>query len=577
MTKPNLLGRVLRYVVAAGEYAQGGGAKAAPRGRGYAGMFATSLDAQAHYGQYNVGDMMDTDADYQRAVQASWVYADIQLIARRVASHAWEVKERKGEELDDIDNHPFEQLWSNPGSTYSGILLAQYCMWWYLLRGNAYLFLATDGPGRGEPREIWPLVANWVTPKPETLRKSVLTGMPIVDYDYSIPMAAPLTLPGENVVHFRTPHFGDYWQGLSPLVAAKDGILLDLGARRWQRDFFREDNATPTALVSLPADMLDADFDRAVQEIQRDIGLGKRLFFGRSGDMTIQTIQQTMADMQFVEARAFTREEIDNIFGVPTGLISGGQSGDAQQAQEITFGRNTIQPLLDYLAAELTLKAAPYYGEEIVIAAPDVVPQDRALAIQEFNVYGADRTVNENRGELGLDEWKMDRKQAEMLGMDVEVLANIPTRLLTLLGRAASSQLAATFAPGEAGGAAQPTEQAPQPQPPQLQNAGQPGQAPEAPMQEETGSLPGAQAPEAAVETLAEKAAWLGIETEMGRWQKVALREVREGRNPAERAFETEIIPQGIMEGVREALLFAKSEADVKAAFGPPFFRKSRP
>ena len=572
MAKPNLLGRALRYIVDAGQYAAGEETKAARRGA-YSGMFATALDRQAAWGQYNVDDLTDTDANYQMAVRASWVYADIRLIAARVASHPWEVMERKGEELEEIKSHPFERLWSEPGGTYSGILLAQYSVWWYLLRGNAYLFLSTDGPGRGEPHEIWPMVANWVKPKPETVRRSLLTGLPIVDYEYSIPGTEPMMLPGENVVHFRTPNPWDYWQGLSPLVAARDGIALDIGARRWQRDWYHKNNAVPSAIINLPADMLETDFDFNVERMREDIAAGKRIHFVRSGTMTVATIQQTMADMQFVEARSFTREEIDNIFGVPTGLLSGGSSGDAQQAQEISFGRNTIQPLLDYMAAELTMKVGPYYGEDIVIAAPDVVPQDRALEIQEYTAYGTDRTVNENRAELGLDEWEMAPEAAEMLGLDVGVLANIPTRILALMGQASSSKIAETLGPGIAGdSAAQPGKQ-----PLQIEGGEEPAQAPTAPGQQDAGSLPGAQAPGQAVETLAEKAAWLGIETEMGRWQKVALKEVAAGRNPAEREFASDIIPQGIAEGVREALLFAKTGEDVKAAFGPPFFRKGRP
>jgi HK97 family phage portal protein len=475
-------------------------------------MFAPTLRQQADYERHSIEDSVDTDAAYNAAMQASWVYADITLIAARVASEQWEVKRRSGEELLDKANHPFERLWQEPGGTYPGGLLAQYTIWWYLLRGNAYLFVATDAPGRGEPRELWPLVSKWMHPRPETLRKSMVTGKPIIDYEYRLPNTGGhgIMLPGENVVHFRTPNPNDYWQGLSPLVAAMDGITLDLGARRWQRDFYREDNAIPTAVIAFPSDMTQTDFERITGQIGEDIKAGKRMFFGR-GEMSVNTVQQTMTDMQFVETRAFTREEIDNIYHVPTGLLTGGNSGDAQQAQEITFARNCIQPLLDYMAAELTMRVAPYYGEDVMIVAPDVVPQDRAIAIQEYTTYGADRTVNENRAELGLDPWVMPEEAAAVLGMDVDALANVPTRLVTLLGRAQSSQLAAAFAPGNVGELTQEEQE-------EIEGG------------EEPGNLPGAQAPAQAVETLAEKAARLGIETEMGRWQKVALREVRDGR-----------------------------------------------
>lgn len=546
--KPNLLGRVLRYAIDGVRY---GARENDKTNTSAAGMYGLPLQAHSKASRWQ-SDAVDTDAAYRNAVCASWVYADLMLISRRIASAKWEVKDRQGEELIDLGNHPFERLWARPGGTFTGGLLAQYLTWWYLLRGEAFLFVSSDAPGRGEPRELWPLVASACKPNVETLRKSALTGMPIVDYAYNVGNESFL-LPGENVVHFRTPNPFDYWRGLSPLSAAMDGITLDLGARRWQRDFYRNDNAIPAAVVSLPENMLPVDFDRITAHIQQDIQNGKRLFFTRAGGLSVDVIQQAMADMQFVESRAFTKGEIDKIYGVPTGLLDGGNSGDAQQAIEITFGRNTVQPMLDYFADELTAKVGPFYGEGIVIAAPSVVPQDRSLEIAEYQAYSRDRTLNENRAERSL---------APIMGFPAQIgdldITDVPVRLLELLP---PGSLVSTMA-----GAATPAVTTPQ--------ANTPAVGDDVPI----ASLPQLEAPSAVTaSTLAEKAAQLGIATELKRWEHVAAKEIKEGRAPGERAFESDVLPSGLKEGIMQALTLADTEADVRAAFQSPFFRQSRP
>lgn len=537
------------------------------------GMFTPTLVSMAERANWN-SDTVDSAQAEKLAVTSSWVWSDISLIADRVAGESWQVKQRQAEELEDVDNHAFELLWQNPGGTYSGALIAKYLVWWYLLRGESFLFVVTDAPGRGEPRELWPLVAGNVTPEPKTLRASTVTGLPLIDYSYAIG-GEPVLLPGENVVHFRYPNPWDFWSGLTPLTAAVQGIELDTGARRWQRDFYRRDNAVPVALVQTAADISDPDFDSLIADIKAQIDAGSRMLFGRSGDLDIKAVQQTIADMQVLQTREFVQNEIDRIYHVPSGIFDGGNSGDAQQAMEISLARNAIQPLLDYFAAELTYKIAPYYGDDIVIAAPDIVPQDRALAAQEYTIYRLERSIDENRAEQNLDE-PTGKDSLDKITVAGVPITKVPLRILDLVQAGVLSVKDETepepvippalvpFAgvnnpPAEGEGEPPEDEEA---EPPEGE---QPEAEPEAPP-----SMAGSEAPEQAMANLT-RAAWLGVETEIGRWEKVALKELREGRDPAARAFETDVIPADLCESIKIALLLADTEAQVKAAFSSPF------
>jgi hypothetical protein len=355
------------------------------------------------------------------------------------------------------------------------------------------------------------------------------------------------------------PNPFDYWQGLSPLNAAMIPMETDAASLRWMRDFYRKDNAVPTALVSFNANVLDSDFDAMVEEIKAQIEAGRRILFTREGDFQLQTIQQTIADMRLLDGRSFTRDEIDRIYGIPP--YNSAVSGDSQLAWEIRLARNAVQPLLASLCDELTSKLAPFYGEGIVFEPPNIVPQDRALELQEYNAYAADRTINENRQERGLGPLKKKGKPEVCLWDDIpaRVLAMLPPEKMTgwledtlgiepeekpepTLG-AIPPQLAA-FQAGQ-----EPAQQEPQP----AANLQAPGQEPPEPVEGEPPMI--------------EKAAALGVATELKRWEKVALAEMKARRNPADKPFVSEVLPQALQDAVRLALGYARSEAAVKAAF----------
>jgi HK97 family phage portal protein len=480
-------------------------------------------------GGYRSADREDTSNAYALAMTSAWAYSDIKLIADRISGSdaRMKVQRQTAEGLTDEKEHSFHGLVNRPNSLMAGSFMLRYTAAWYLLRGNGYLFISTPGIGTGEPQELWPLPANQVLPRPETMHegRGVFAGQAVIDYQYNVNGELQL-LPGENIIHFRMPNPFDWWEGLSPLQAAILGIQSDHAQAVWQRDFYKEDNAIPSAIISVPQDTQPEDFDRQRALLAEQLRNGQKRLFTRSGDLKVEMISQTLEQMQIIESRQFNREEIDAVYGIPKGLVSGGLSGDSRLAAEVAFSRNAIQPMLDYFAEQFNADLAPYYGEDVVIVAPNVIPQDRSLEIQEYTIYSQDRTINENRKVLGLDEIKLPDKLAEL-----QPFVDTPVRIIAqALTRQGVANIGTLVDDDE--------------------------------MAQAAGTLPGAQAPAAMVQDQAGK---IAIDTELARWRKVALKAVRDGK--PQREFVSEVIPATTKQAITERLIAATTEDGVRKAF----------
>lgn len=457
-------------------------------------------------------DTVDTDAAYRMALVSAWVSSDIALIGNRITSEAAQLQVVKGRDKDApvIDNHPFLALMDSPNSLMSGIFMQRYCNQWFQLRGNAFWFLATAAPGVGEIAEIMPLQANLVRPIPISLHegRGLFRGRMTIDYEYNIG-GNIITLPGENVVHFRTPNPFDFWEGLSPLTAAMLAIEIDHAQKVWQRDFFREENAIPSSIVSMPQEIGEHDFQRIVESVKAQLAEGMKRLFTRAGDLKVEVISQTLEQMQIIQSRQFSRDEIDRAFGIPDGVWSGNVSGDSRLAAEIALARNTIQPLLDYNAAQITADVLPYYGEGLVARAPNIVPQDRALEVQEYTIYSQDRTLHENRKARHEDALEMDSKLPSEVRDIVTALASVPSGLLQFVAPVVVESMK------------------PEPKVPPVSIL--PQRTPNAEDEQDVGSMMGSQAPDQMAEDMAGKAAdiaWRAESKQFRKWVRGRLPDV---------------------------------------------------
>lgn len=353
----------------------------------------------------------------------SWVHFCVQQIAQSAAQAELKIVDTTNEDAPDVPDHPFLQLLKRPNHVYSRFSLLETLFSYTELTGNAFLYIAFDQSG--QPAELWPLRPDRVTVVPD--RKNFIKG-----YVYEVD-GTQVPLDTTEVVHFRWFHPTDDYRGLSPIRVLVNQLVGDQAAVRWNANFFNKDNAIPAGVVTIKSMIDDDTYKRVVREWRESYGDGQRkTAFIRGSDMQYDTIASSQEDMQFLELRKWTREEIFQTFGVPMGKWSENATEANAQVAEQTFLNDTLWPKLCRVAEELTAHLIqPIYGPQYEARFVDVRAVKRQEQLSELQIVARGAvsqmgqwvpimTVNEIRKKyFGLSPIQLDDETGEP---DVEVV-----------------------------------------------------------------------------------------------------------------------------------------------------------
>lgn len=308
------------------------------------------------------------------AMRVAAVYACVRVIARTIASLpliTYRVLPDQSK-VRAYDDPLYDLLHLAPNPDQTSMEFREQLMVAVLLRGNGYARVRRNG--RGEARELLPL-------HPDKVRPQINGGGAIVAYQYG---DRETLLPSE-VLHVRNLT-SDGVLGRSVLRDASDTF----GAARAAQEYGRrvlENDATPGMVLRHPG-MLDEEAASRLRESWERMFSGPRNA-GRVAvleeGMTVEKVQLTAEDLQFLDTRKLQRNEIAAIFGVPPHLI-----GDLERAtfsnieqQSIEFVQNCIQPWC--------------IGLEQALAMRVLSPAQRSQLEVKFNLAGIVRGDIESR------------------------------------------------------------------------------------------------------------------------------------------------------------------------------------
>lgn len=498
------------------------------------------------------GEMMMSTGDTKNArvaMTTSWIYSDVQTLMAEVGAAELQIYQVDGEQDKAIRNHPFELLWNKPNRFLGRTFIMQYLTAWLMLDGNAYWFLSPSRRNRDELVEIWPLDSSRMKAVKDENRF-------ISHYLYKLDKSTVVRFDPSFIAHFMLTNPFDQINGLSKLTASNLPMETDLYAAKFQNAFYKTGSGVPRSVLSLDRDISERDFIAVEAKIQEDfVAGGKTIAIVRGGEFDVKTVGISQNDMQLIDSRSFTRDEIDRIYlGVEYNSL---KAADAVQEADRLFREKGVYPLHRLIADVITLQIiSRFYGENYKAVFDDVRLRDRSIEVQEAAVYWRVMLYNEARVQRGLPplEGKIGPIDLSEVGKLPLALANDPVFLMTLF----------EMAPPPLGG------------PPSGNTARgrENSRRSDRAIQDDTASVPavtGLQSPSVATTQLSRSGVLNKdielIKDELKTWYKVSRKEFSKGNPPGSYPFVSEFIDPAMYKSIKDELFLVVSLEGIKEVF----------
>jgi len=302
-----------------------------------AGVFASQgQDGRAISSTWNADKAVDEGLKIN-----PWVYSAVRRVSSSVASVPLVLERRQGDQWTPDPGHEIQALLNRPNPFMGRQDLNERWGQYMLLSGNALVWLNIVG---GKPVELWPIHPDTI--KPIQSRAEYVSG-----YEWKVDSSTKRLLPVAEVAHWMFPDPTNPRWGLSPLQAAASAVDMDQAAASWNRAVLRNDGKPPLAIF-LNDGLTLAQMREAAGFMREQIDGGsirKALVMG--GASKVQPLSLSASDLDFLNGRRFSREEIAAVFGVPPILLSFGDAATYANldAAKTALWEDRVVPLLDDL------------------------------------------------------------------------------------------------------------------------------------------------------------------------------------------------------------------------------------
>jgi hypothetical protein len=356
-------------------------------------------------------DGLDEEELLRLQLNLSWIYSDIDLMARETASvqhHVLKEDDETGKKTR-LDTSDLFKLIEQPNPYMTKPFLLRMIVYYLnISRRGAFVFMAPRKGARNDIVELWPIPSNRIRPiksKDNYLSHYVYT----TGGTLANPEKRDTRIPKSHVIWFRYPDPSDLWASLPPLLAALDAAETYKNVSESEKKLFGNARGTPLSIVSVSADVNDPDFQTVRDQIKNDWQDGTNIAVARAGQISVGSIGFSQRDLEAIASKISTRDEIDSVFfGFPF-RSEKLNSGEGLKEVDRFVKEKTIWPLLDLIKHYLTQQLArPFFGEKLEVTFDDIRTADRALTIQEKIINSRTRTINEMREDDGLSPFPED-------------------------------------------------------------------------------------------------------------------------------------------------------------------------
>lgn len=373
-------------------------------GRAQSKLEEKSFDLLTTFNPGSKAQSWDYDVKKLTREYISWAYANITVIAEKVASMDLELftMDSKGE-LTEVDRHELLDLLHrvNDYQTKWDLIYTAECH--LLAQGEAVWYLMGKANEMSKPTEIWPLRPEYIKIVPGNLANNEF----IKSYEYRLPGQQMVTFEPWEILFFKNPHPNNMYRGYGVLEAAITDVLIDYHANEYNKSFFGN-FAQPDGVLSTESRLTDEVVARLdtqwKQKFEGPKNAGKTAILEQG--LKYEKISQSAKDMDFIQQQTWTRDKLMAMFKNTKTIL--GITEDVNranaEASEASWLKHNIKPKMERIVDYINEFLVPVYGSNLVLGFCDPVPENTEQDYAQYKM-AVDMwlTRNEIREELGLD------------------------------------------------------------------------------------------------------------------------------------------------------------------------------
>jgi len=355
----------------------------------FAGTYGTGNNA--------IGELRDP------LYQIPIVYACVRARAVNIGQVPFKLY-RKGTE-DAITSGGLVDLFNNPNPLHSRYSLWEGTVTSIDARGNAYLVPDPEEVG-GIPLNMWLFNPDQI--KPARARATDEW----VGWWLKRKGQDDLFLEKEQVIHIKNYNLKDNLLGANPLEVAKATNLLEWDSVRYNYSFFKNDGTPQVAFVSetkLGARRKKELEKTLIEDVKGPDGAHHGVLL--EGGLDVKQLGISQKDMEFLQGRKFSREEIMMIYKVPKAEVELYEDMNYATATSAdrSFWKKTLIPLGRQIQEEVNRKFLYGFNVEgrfdfMAIDALNAELLEKAEAADKYVRMGYPLNVVNERLNLGFPE-----------------------------------------------------------------------------------------------------------------------------------------------------------------------------
>ena len=316
----------------------------------------------------------------QRSAYRSLVQMLVSFRARNMCKGivGAEIKRRSGKDLKDVEaNNPWMKLLSRPNEHTAPSVVYNWMFQAIDMQGHADFMVQYAGIlGTSMPIALHPIYPQFARVEPNFGSVGE-----IVSWAFDLHGGGTSNLPYEQVIRIKRPHPVAPWFTAGKIEAAAYEIDTLSAENIFSRDS-ANDQGKPRVMLEADKPLLRDQAITVAQDFAAMYSAGgpNAVPVSHSG-LKIKPLTITPEQLDFIESKKFTREQLFTMFEVPISLFSGEAYATGSNSARTGFIENTVQPAVDDVAPQLEFEFERIFRVKkkgiMAIVPPNMVPVNK--------------------------------------------------------------------------------------------------------------------------------------------------------------------------------------------------------